>query len=112
MVCLCRNGIYGYDVSAEIVGTEGTLRIESLQETPLLVLKENNVSHDTMGYFGQRFGDAYVSQLEDFVQNLRDESKPTITAKDAVLALELSLAAHASCQDGQPVAVRYSSDRD
>ena len=41
VVDLSRNGIYGYDISTELLGTEGTLRVGYLRETPLFVMKKN-----------------------------------------------------------------------
>jgi hypothetical protein len=49
-------GIYGYDISTEILGLEGTIRIGYLRETPIMVMtKANGVSHDTVPYFMERF---------------------------------------------------------
>jgi len=39
-VTLSRNGIYGYGIHTEIVGTEGTIQIGYDRETPILVLKK------------------------------------------------------------------------
>ena len=76
VVDLSRNGLYGYDISADVLGTEGTLRVGYLQETPLLVMKKNNVSHDVVPFFPERFGDAYLTQLESFAQNLLHDGPP------------------------------------
>ena len=71
VVDLTRSGIYGYDISTEILGLEGTLRIGYLRETPIIVMtKANGVSHDTVPYFMERFRDAYTNQLQNFAQNV------------------------------------------
>ena len=62
VVDLSRSGIYGYDISTEILGSEGTVRIGYLRETPLMVMTKNRgVSHDTVPYFMERFRDAYTT---------------------------------------------------
>ena len=72
VVDLTRSGIYGYDISTEILGLEGTIRIGYLRETPIVVMtKANGVSHDTVPYFMERFRDAYTNQLQNFAQNVR-----------------------------------------
>src|SRR4029453_16278027 len=38
VVDLTRSGIYGYDISTEILGLEGTIRIGYLRETPIMVM--------------------------------------------------------------------------
>ena len=75
VVDLTRSGIYGYDISTEILGLEGTIRIGYLRETPIMVMtKANGVSHDTVPYFMERFRDAYTNQLQNFAQNVLQRS--------------------------------------
>jgi inositol 2-dehydrogenase len=105
VVDLSRNGVYGYDISTEILGTRGTLRIGYLRETPILEMTENRIAHDTVPYFPERFGQAYTTQLEDFVKNVRGERPPTITIEDGVEALRVAVAATASHQRGESVRV-------
>ena len=42
VVDLTRSGIYGYDISTEILGLEGTIRIGYLRETPIVVMTKAN----------------------------------------------------------------------
>ena len=42
VVDLTRSGIYGYDISTEILGLEGTIRIGYLRETPIMVMTKAN----------------------------------------------------------------------
>lgn len=107
MIDICRHGVYGYEVSTEILGTEGTLRAGYLRETPIMVLKENNISHDTVPFFRERFGPAYVRQLQDFVENLLNDRDPSVTVDDGIRALQLAIAATHSSQSGETVKVDY-----
>ena len=76
VVDLTRSGIYGYDISTEILGLEGTIRIGYLRETPIMVMtKANGVSHDTVPYFMERFRDAYTNQLQNFAQNVLQDGR-------------------------------------
>jgi inositol 2-dehydrogenase len=97
---ISRNGIYGYDIRAEVLGTKGTLKIGYLRETPLLVLTREGVTHDVVPYFPERFCDAYVNQLNDFCSNLEKEKKPMITVDDGIAGLQVAVAATASLKDG------------
>lgn len=103
VIDLSRSGVYGYDIRTEILGTEGTLQIGYLRETPLLVLKKNEVCHDTVPYFMERFGQAYRTQLQHFVDRLRSGEAPTITCDDGLAALRISLAATQSWKENRPV---------
>ena len=105
VVDLSRNGIYGYDISTELLGTEGTLRVGYLQETPVLVMKKNAIAHDTVPHFMQRFEKAYTLQLRDFARNVLQGRPAPITIDDGVGALRIAVAAQRSCESGQPVEV-------
>ena len=92
-VSLSRTGIYGYAIDTEIVGTKGTLQIGYDRETALLVMTKDTVAHDTVPGFLERFDQAYLTQLEDFVDNLRLGRHPPITCDDGIAAQKIALAA-------------------
>jgi scyllo-inositol 2-dehydrogenase (NAD+) len=105
VIDLTRNGIYGYDITTELLGTEGTVRVGYLRETPVLTMTKNHVSHDTVPYFMERFERAYTLQLQNFAQNVLHGRQPPITIRDGVEALRVALAATKAYKSGQPVAV-------
>jgi len=103
VVDLSRNGIYGYDISTELLGTEGTLRVGYIRETPLLVMTKNSVAHDTVPYFMERFAQAYTLQLQDFARNVIEGRPPTLTIDDGIAAITIALAAERARTSGKPV---------
>ncbi len=105
VVDLSRNGVYGYDIATELLGTQGTLRIGYLRETPLLVLTKGTVAHDTVPFFMERFANAYTSQLQNFAANVRGGRPAPITIEDGIEALRIALAAHRAYETGRPVEV-------
>ena len=105
VIDLTRNGFYGYDISTELLGTEGTVRIGYLRETPILLMTKNSVAHDTVPYFMERFERAYTLQLQNFAQNVLTDREPPVTVSDGIEALRVALAATAACRSGQAVAV-------
>jgi scyllo-inositol 2-dehydrogenase (NAD+) len=106
VVDLTRSGIYGYDISTEILGLEGTIRIGYLRETPITVMtKANGVSHDTVPYFMERFRDAYTNQLQNFAQNVQRDRQPPITIDDGLEALRVGVAATRAQATGKTVTV-------
>ncbi len=102
---LSRNGVYGYDIRTEILGTEGTLKIGYLRETPILVMTKDGITHDTVPYFTERFEQAYITQLQDFVDNIREGKPPAVTCADGVAALQASAAATLSFKENRPVKI-------
>lgn len=105
VVDLSRSGIYGYDISTEILGSEGTVRIGYLRETPVMVLTKNSVAHDTVPYFMERFRDAYTAQLQNFAQNVLQQRPASITVVDGLEALRIGVAATRAHETGRSVTV-------
>jgi predicted dehydrogenase len=106
VVDLSRNGVYGYDISTELLGTEGTIRVGYLRETPVLTMTKNSVAHDTVPYFMERFERAYTAQLRNFASNVIAQKPPSITLRDGIEALRVALAATEAQRTGQRVDVR------
>jgi scyllo-inositol 2-dehydrogenase (NAD+) len=106
VVDLTRNGIYGYDIITELLGTQGTLRVGYIRETPLLIMTKGVVAHDTVPYFMERFAPAYTAQLENFAQNVLRGRQPPITVDDGVQALRIAVAATRAQHTGQRVEVQ------
>lgn len=107
-VDLSRSGIYGYDINTEILGTEGTIQIGYLRETPIYVMKKNAITHDTVPFFMERFEKSYITQLKDFVSKAVSESEPSITIQDGERALLIGHAARASFEEKQPMVINNS----
>jgi inositol 2-dehydrogenase len=106
VIDLSRNGVYGYDIRTEIVGTAGTLKIGYLRETPILVMTKDGITHDTVPYFTERFEQAYITQLQNFVDNVLQGRPPAVTCADGVAALQASTAATLSFKENRPVKIQ------
>lgn len=109
VIDLTRNGVYGYDISTELLGDGGTVRVGYLRETPIFTMTKNSIAHDTVPYFMERFERAYTLQLQNFAQNVLHDRAPAIAITDGVEALRVALAASEACRTGQPVKVRSIS---
>lgn len=103
---ISRNGVYGYDIRAEVLGTDGALKIGYLRETPVLVMTTKGVTHDVVPYFPERFCDAYVAQLNDFFKNLENGLEPGVTIEDGIAGLQVAIAATDSLHKGKEVNVK------
>lgn len=105
VVQLSRNAVFGYDIRAEIWGTKGSIQIGYHRQTPILMMTAAGITHDVVPYFMERFENAYVAQVRDFVDRVAGGAEPAITGADALAALRISLAANRSFQLGTPVNV-------
>lgn len=100
-----RNAFYGYDIRAEVMGTKGTIAIGYDRQTPIRVQTQSGVTHDFVPGFLERFADAYLIELVEFVACVRAGRQPLVGAWDGRQALLLALAAAKSQRLGIPVDV-------
>ncbi len=105
VVNLSRNAIFGYDIRAEIWGTKGSIQIGYFRETPILMMTKEGITHDVVPHFMERFENAYLNQIQDFINNVLQGKEPSIKAVDGVAALKVSLAATKSYHEKRPVEV-------
>lgn len=98
-----RNAVYGYDIRTEVLGSEGGLLIGTLQQTSTLVMTREGVTHDTVPYFMERFGEAYGNEIRDFVACILDDRPPSVTGLDARKATAIGIAATISLDEERPV---------
>lgn len=103
VVQLSRNAAWGYDIRGEIWGTKGSIQIGYYRQTPILMMTPEGITHDAVPYFMERFENAYLAQIQDFAEHVRQGLPPSITGADAVAALRISLAANRSMSEGRPV---------
>lgn len=103
---ISRNGVYGYDIRAEVLGTAGTLKVGYLRENPILVMTPAGVTHDVVPYFPERFGQAYVDQLTNYVANVSGQKEPPITIDDGIEGLRVGVAATCSLKTNSQVYVK------
>jgi len=103
VVQLSRNAAFGYDIRGEIWGTRGSIQIGYYRQTPILMLTPEGITHDAVPYFMERFENAYLAQIQNFVEHVRSGLPPAITGTDAMAALRISLAANRSMRESRPV---------
>jgi predicted dehydrogenase len=106
VVDVSRNAVYGYDIRAEVLGSKGTLQIGYLKETPLTVLTKEGVTHDVVPHFMERFGEAYLTQIINFIDNVLQDREPAITAADGIAALTVGIAATKSFAENRPISLK------
>ena len=100
-----RNAYYGYDIRSEVIGTEGTLLIGSLKYHDVHILTPNGRTHDIFPHFAQRFADAYLLEMQHFIDCLLRRETPSVGARDGRAALAAAIAAQRSFETGTTVLV-------
>ena len=88
-----RNSSFGYDVRGEVVGTEGSIQIGSLQHHNNIILQDNKSYHDNIPDFITKFEDAFLEEVKHFIECIQNQVKPTVDEVDGKKSLEVSIAA-------------------
>lgn len=98
-----RNSPYGYDIRAEIIGTEGAILIGSLRSQAVTILNSKGSNYDIVPDFQRRFHEAYCLELQHFIDCIRNYERPIVTEVDATINLKVALAATESKRSGKVI---------
>ena len=101
----CRVSVYGYDIRAEVVGTEGAAFMDIGKSSEAHLMKKSWESNEFSYWYTQRFDEAYRAELEGFASAIIDDTEPRVTARDGRAAVEIGLAAKKSMQEGKAVSL-------
>ncbi|MDQ6671228.1 MAG: Gfo/Idh/MocA family oxidoreductase, partial [Chloroflexota bacterium] len=107
---ISRNARYGYDVWTEVLGSEGSVVVgrragAGANPTGVQLFTHSGGQEDDTPHFVRRFGAAYRTQIEQFIECAEHRREPPVGGADALAAFEIGLAATRSWQTGRPVAV-------
>lgn len=95
-----RTAPHGYNVETEIVGTKKTVRIASVpQQNFVEILDSHGVRKVCSQDFIERFGPAYVNELQEFVNCIFEQRQPGVSVTDGLEATRIALAATRSFRE-------------
>lgn len=95
---------YGYDQRFEAFGSKGNLTVDNLRPTAMASSSETGVVVDgPCSSFVERYHEAFVAELRDFVQCVQKGSSVAVTGKDALAAVRAACAAKLSLAENRPV---------
>ena len=95
---------YAYDIRSEILCENGAVIVGGFAQTMLTVVRAGERRDDLYPGFLERYADAYVAELRDFVGGIVDRRPPAVTGEDGRRALSIALAAERAAATAQPVA--------
>jgi predicted dehydrogenase len=100
-----RDARYGFECSAELVGSRATARIgHGFRPACFELLRDGRGETRLSGDHAERHRAAYLNELEHFGHVAAGRRAPGPTGEDAVAALELASAARRSAETRMPVA--------
>jgi predicted dehydrogenase len=96
---------YGNDLRTEVIGDEGAVQVGYFRQTPVRLLDRKGVHHDTPHSTPDRMGEAFVRELQAFVDCVRDDTDPPVSTEDGRATVAVAVAATRSIREGRPVEV-------
>lgn len=103
--CPCH---YGYDARVEILCEKGVILIGSIADNRTThVTVEGNVIGDAVKSWRNLFKDAYLAEMESFIDCIRNDKQPLVTGMDGLRAVETVVAANRSIMAGAPMKVDH-----
>lgn len=97
-----RTAPHGYNVETEIIGTEGILRIASVPAKNMVEILDNHgVRKECSQDFLERFEQAYVDELIEFVDCIANGSKPEVSVYDGTKCTEIAFQCKASFESNE-----------
>jgi myo-inositol 2-dehydrogenase/D-chiro-inositol 1-dehydrogenase len=100
-----RRTVYGYDLRVEVHGEKGKLVTEDERATKVWRYGEGGIRGDYYHYFIDRFRDAYLVEVQAFVDAVRSGKPASPGTRDAVESLRVAVAATQSLKTGRPVEI-------
>jgi myo-inositol 2-dehydrogenase / D-chiro-inositol 1-dehydrogenase len=99
-----RTCAHGYHIETEIIGTKGALRIGTVPQKNLVtVFNDEGVVQECTSGFIERFEQAYVAEVQEFVNCILENRKPGVLVKDGVKSTEIAYACKESFENNRLV---------
>lgn len=99
-----RRAVYGYDQRIEVLGSKGMLRAGNRTPTTVERAGDDAVASDKpLHFFLERYAEAYVAEMNHFIDSVNAGKPPSVGARDGRQALVLAEAALQSMKTGAAV---------
>jgi len=106
IINVCRETNYGYDQQLEVFGSKGSIAVQNLRPTSVKISSKDGVFLDQPYYsFIERYKEAYIAELNEFINCLEVGNEPAVDGHDALEAVMIAIAAQKSLKLNQPVSL-------
>ena len=99
-----RKAVYGYDQRVEVFGSAGMVSVSNRTPDHLVLSNADGVhSAKPQHFFLERYEEAYVRELQAFIDCIEQDSAPAVTGVDGLRPVIMGLAAKKSLAENRPV---------
>ncbi len=100
----CRQAPYGYDQRVEVHCEKGCVRDNNVCENRAIIsTNSGELSAKPTWFFLQRYNDAFVAEVKDFVAAVLEDKDVPVTGQDGLEPVKIAIAAKKSLVEGRPV---------
>jgi myo-inositol 2-dehydrogenase/D-chiro-inositol 1-dehydrogenase len=101
-----RKAVYGYDQRIEVFGSEGCVVVGNRTPYNGTFYTDKGVQSPLPLYFFlERYNDAYIEEVREFITCIKEETTPLVTGMDGKIPVIMGLAAKQSLKEHRPVKV-------
>jgi myo-inositol 2-dehydrogenase/D-chiro-inositol 1-dehydrogenase len=106
MIDNSRKSGFGYDLRAEVQCEEGCVQSFNDYNNTIQISTMDGVAKERpIWFFLERFQQAYCLELEEFIENLKNNCKPVCGAEDGLQSVLIAIAAKKSMDEGRIVKI-------
>ncbi|WP_423241348.1 Gfo/Idh/MocA family protein [Oceanobacillus zhaokaii] len=103
----------GFSTKFEIAGKEGIIEYDSAKVAPVVASKKETTSSGGVAVPESPMKEnPYFTELQHFINCIKKDTKPIVSAEDAYKAMEISLAALESIEIGKSVVLKGKKERE
>jgi myo-inositol 2-dehydrogenase/D-chiro-inositol 1-dehydrogenase len=103
-----RQAVYGYDQRIEIFGSKGMSLVgNTYPDTHTIYDRTGGHTPPPLNFFMQRYTEAYLDEIKQFVHAIRYDKEVPVDAYDALRATQIARAARESLQKQKPIRLEY-----
>ncbi len=104
-----RLAVYGYDQRVEAFGAKGMVQSENWRASSLRrwTAHTTDAQEPLLHFFIQRYSQAYLDELNEFIDCVANKTAPGVGFEDGRKALVIANAAWEALRSGRTVAIRY-----
>jgi len=104
-----RKAVYGYDQRIEVFGSEGCVMVGNPRQTEVTVKGAEDIKTDKpLFFFVERYKEAYLAEMEEFINCILENRKPSVGGRDGKIAVEMGYAAKESLSKGSFVKLQIN----
>ena len=86
-----RTAPHGYNVETEIIGTKSTIRIGAVPQKNLVeIIGQDGVRKECSQTFHERFENAFINEMQEFVDCILEHRNPEIGVEDGVQSSKIA----------------------